>query len=308
MSAHSPRCHACHAETDAFLCRRCTGELEGWLGEVASLAGELQTVATRQHRFTPAAGAASSEKPLPYHSSASDAAWALANVLTYWCRDLAERRGTAHDRTLHPPIPRDRALAGKPAPGATARTLPFAGAERSATLAARWLRAYTDAVRQDECAGELYDELRDVIRLAERRIVPPPPSWYAGPCDECEADMTVPVGDDGRPTNPVVLCDTCGAEHDLAGRREKLIELAGDKLMTGTMALSSIKMLMGAELPRGTWDSWVARRRLAPHATDASGHPLFRFGDVHNLVLAWLQTKSETRRRQGVGAKRQVSA
>lgn len=307
------RCAACHAETDAFLCRRCLVELDEWLAEVPTLASELQTVATRRHSFPPGAGAISSEKPLPFHATAADAAWVLANTTTTWARHIAEARGVEINLPGVPilrwaVLPRDRQTGPQPGRSQPELRLPVHYAEQTAGEASRWLRASIDAIRHDESAGECYDELRDAIRLAERRCVPPPPSWYAGPCDECDSDMTIELDDSGRPAAEAVVCEACGHSHDLAGRREKLIELAGDKLMTGTMALSSVKILMDADVPRGTWDTWVARERVIRRGTDDCGRPLFRFSDVHALVLDWLHAKSDRGHKRQNGGKRQVGA
>lgn len=257
----------CGRPTHDMLCAGCLGELVAALRELVDdgqggrgLLAELGITLTRQHVVGGGAGVSvpAAEQPLPYHETASEIGWVLANTISTWARDVAEQ-----NPHLHPPV------------GSTA-------------AAVAWLTGLPRLLAAHPAADEMWDEVTHVVARVRRVVDRPPERIYAGPCgagDACADHLYA------YPGQSIARCATCGAEHDVAERREWMIRYAADLRVTATVALGWARLLLDKTIPRGTWDSWTSRRRLLAHGTDARGHPVYRFGDVRDLALAHVSNR-----------------
>lgn len=106
----------------------------------------------------------------------------------------------------------------------------------------------------------------------------PPEEVFAGPCGECGQDLYAAVG------APLVRCPQCGQVYDTEQRRSWLLELVHDQLATGpeiSQALTSLALPVTPERIR----QWKARNRLLPRGKNQTGRPLYRVGDVAELLM-----------------------
>ena len=225
------------------------------------LLDELDITLSRQHRLSLGAGVvAHSASHVMYHVRASEIGWVLHNTITVWARELAEQ-----NPHLRPPR------------------------LSSTAVCAAWLTRLGSLLALHPAADELHDEVTHVVALTRRVVDRPADRVYAGPCD------AVVDGDErcfdhlyARPGAACVACRSCGTEYDVSERREWMISEAADLRVPATVALSWARLLLDATIPRGTWDSWVSRRRILAHGTDRFGRPAFRFGDVRDLVADYV--------------------
>lgn len=256
----------CGRPTRDMLCGSCAVELLGALRELLDRDGspglitELETTLSRQHVMSSGNGVAapSAETPMPFHESASEVRWVLANTISTWARDLHECN------------PHLRAPAGTTVDAAT------------------WMVGLPGLLALHPAADELHDEITHVVARIRRVIDLPPDRIYAGPCDARIDGERCPDHLYARPGHRRVQCGSCATEHDVEERRNWMISYAVDLRVTATVALGWARVLLDKTIPRGTWDSWVSRGRIVPHGTDGKGHPVFRFGDVQDLALAYV--------------------
>ncbi len=284
----STTCQRCTTRTDLYLCRDCTARLRRWLADTHNLMNCLETVVARQNRFAETVGPRSATRPLFYNPQAADARRQLAATLVSAAHELATRRGAVPvlpgvPRLHLQPVPRDHQPDAEPNPDPGA-VLPLSRAGIAGVAAAAWLHHHTDWLRGDPSAGDVFNRIERAVIDAEHACVPPAPRWYAGPCDHCHHDLLAEADTHGHPRFDTITCEHCGTRHDVEGRHEYLIRQARLQHITATTALSWTHMLLGKRIPRGTWDSWVARRRITPRDIDRDGHPLYRFGDVERLA------------------------
>lgn len=263
MSA--PTCSVCGAPTgdSAYLCITDTDELRRNLGDVTAIVDDLDFALTRQSVFSDKLGR-SNGQPLPFDLRASEAAWVLRNTLAGWARLVAEERG------LDGPQSNAAAITGRsvggwtPSPSLTAQI-------------AAWLLGQVEWIRHHPAADEAFDEIRSAVREARRVTDRPADRWYAGPCQLCRTDLYVKAG------KRDVACPECEATYDVAERREWLRAAVEDVLATTTeisRALTTLDVPITASSIRG----YVHRKRLEVKAIDQGGSPLYRVGDVLDLI------------------------
>jgi len=75
----------------------------------------------------------------------------------------------------------------------------------------------------------------------------------------------------------------------MAGRREWLLECAEDRLERASLIARAVSDL-GSPISADRIRVWAMRKRLFSHATDGMGRPLYRIGDVMELL------RNDTRR------------
>lgn len=169
------------------LCRSCLGALVAELRDVPSIVDDLDIMlARRDHMGDPMRSAATVADVTP-NLVASLAADRLTQQLAAWACTL----GRASIRGVHPPVhPRGLSL---------------------------WLSVRREEIRQHPLAGQLRDEVTEVIRDA-RRTVDCPPTAYLGPCDACGRTVYGYGGEDAS------RCRGCGSAYDTAARRAALLE------------------------------------------------------------------------------------
>jgi hypothetical protein len=277
MPGHLPVCGACSA-----------GLLRD-LTDVPSLEYHLDLTLTRQTRIdNPEAGLtgealdddvevalAIRRAPLPYDERARSAITMLRTCLTTWvrvlivdeqragpvCRQCSNRSATA---CAHPSCA--RILRCDPPPNTLADT-------------ARWLLRQRAALLGHQAVSEAVDGIGAAIRQARRAIDRPPATWYAGPCnvDGCVADLYARHGE------RYITCRVCGGTHSAMLREQWLMKQVADQLGTATeiaRALSAFHPGLTPSMIRG----YAHRGRILDRGSDEVGRPLYRIGDVIDLL------------------------
>lgn len=249
------------------VCRACSAQLLRDLADVPSLAHHLDLALTRQTRFGTRDGGKSSETALPYDARARTAIHTLHAALVTWIRIIAsdqQRPGPTCRVCDHPTctwIHRSRTPAD--------------------TLAAtaRWLLRQRAALLGHHAVVEAIDELGDAIRQARRAIDRPAATWYAGPCNigSCTADLYARHG------AVAIRCRECGGSHSAGAREDWLMKQVADQLGTATeiaRALHGFRETLTPAMVRG----YAHRGRIVGHGADVLGRPLYRVGDVLDLL------------------------
>lgn len=203
-------------------------------------------------------GPSSAEKALPFDWDASDAAWAIDNTLTTWARHICEERGIAMTAV-------------------------------STGAIAAWLARQTDWLRMRPEADEAFGELRHACWLLWRTVDTYVDRWYAGRCgadilDEdgllntCEADLYALPGAEW------VTCTECGASFTTEDRKAELLEQVRDHL-TNAETIARALSTWGWHITSSQIRGYAHRQRLLAHAKDAKDRPLYRIGDVIEILV-----------------------
>lgn len=234
------------------------------------------------------------ERPVPYSEPAAAAAAAVHRVLQPWAATVAD--------TLRPPAQPPTPLCGHTTPGKACA--PCRGAADRAH-AARWatwradqrtlargqiadlatyLGAHTATAAALPDAARHAADLHHTVARATRVIDRPPDHLYAGPCGAEQPDgVLCDTHLYADPTAPTVTCPTCSTSWTVDDRRAWLLAEARHTLGTATelaRALTRYDRPMSASLIH----TWHSRGRLTPHGHNARGHPIYRLGDVLDLI------------------------
>lgn len=324
-----PTCEICGRPTDATVCRRETRSLADHLAQVISVAGEVETSVARLARHGDRGGrelvapepddedlgverrrlplmahgwAARLDKPvrgallstqLPFLPGMATQAYAAINAITTTARDICETRGIQVPMPGPMAGPLCRAGWGCKHPSCAlirTRSIDHPAARAAAFLLTQldWIRKHADAVAY---VGELSAAAATLVRCVDR----PPNTAYAGPCweklDDGRCDFELYALEDAATAE----CGGCGATHVLADRRKWLRGEAQDALAIAAMlaaGLSSLDMPVTSSMIR----NYAARGRIVAHGHDPVGRPLYRVGDVVDVLL------DHARRKAGVAA------
>jgi hypothetical protein len=264
------------------VCRACSAGLLRDLADVPSLDHHLELALTRQTRIDhPDAGRASDvldddlevgltvrRAPLPYDERARQAITILRASLVGWFRMLAV----------------DEPRLG-PACGAVCDHPSCTWIHRSSvppntlTGLARWLIRQRAALFGHQALVEAIEDLAAAVRQARQALDRPPATWYAGPCgvDGCGADLYVRHG--ARLTR----CRVCGASHSATARERWLLRQVADHLGTATEIARALNAFC-PDLTPAMIRGYAHRGRIVSHGADDIGRPLYRVGDVLELV------------------------
>lgn len=238
-------CQACGAAvTDAALCAACTREVADALARVGWLTGELDVLLARQSATGVSNGGGSGMAVAP---------------LPYDLR-ASQSASRLHDVLV-------RWAGALPLSDVVPPGSPALAALIAASLA---------ELRQLPDADRAHRELTRAVERAERTIDLPPERWFAGPCPDCGQDAYA------LPAAAVVSCG-CGWEADAAERRRWLLQEAEDTLANATLiaqALSGLGQPVTGSMIRG----YAFRGRLVAHGTDRLGRPLYRIGDLLDIL------------------------
>lgn len=246
------RCDCGRPLGDEFLCRDCASKLTAILDGMPGRIAEVEDTAYRLDHVTAPSGGSSTKgkvRPLPYRLEVGELLDKARNMLTTWARDVLEHRGIRDQRV---PV-------------------------GTAALCAWLSKAVPSIVLSPQAA----DMLADVARLDSELLTAidlPPIPIYLGPCDECAQPMYARRGDREH------QCRTCDREpYDVAAQVEFL--LARSRLVVASpatiaTALTSLDQPVTEEL---IW-KWKQRGRLVPIKSDTRNRPLYRVGDVLDLL------------------------
>jgi transcription elongation factor Elf1 len=264
------QCPSCEAPQDAgLLCHTCTTKLERDLGDVAAIVDELNTTISRQARIGQGGkgGGLASEKT-PVHLGAIEVADNLGNVLTMWARDIMDGGfGPTH-----------------PAP---------------ITGAAAVLMFHIDQVRKHPAVDELVDEITDAIGQARRVVDRPADRMFVGPClvefegVTCHEDLYA------KPRAAWVVCKVCGSSHDVAERRDWMLNDASDRLFTVREAAQILGSYGNLRITESTIRGYISGGKLGYHGK-VEGSSVIRLGDLLAVIGDHATRKSGRKLRPAV--------
>lgn len=235
---------------DAWVCSTCAGDLEADLAELPALSNDLDLVLARLTAYGDRmmGGPGANRKIIPFDARASDVKNAMHAILVSWTRLCFEER-----------------------PGINADW----PADEIGHLAV-FVLAQVEWLRHHEAGHEAVDEIRGAVERVRLVVDRPPDRWYAGACDQCGVDLYVRVG------TFAAVC-RCGSTYDVPTRRSWLLDKAEDVLCNATdmsRALSNLDQPVTADR---IW-KWRERGQLLEHARDRRGRPLYRVGDIRDLL------------------------
>lgn len=269
---------------------------EGSRGDTGGLADELVTSYARQSR----SGGGSSgvgkpaERPVPWDDRASAVAARLTAQLSVWVRVVWRSVGEARVEG-----PRCRAACWHPSCSAvTAHRFPRL---EPASMAA-WLLHWVEWLRHDEHAVAAVDGIVGAVDNVRRAVDRRGELWYAG---RCTAEVEGPEGERWccledlyvRHGAKRVTCRRCDSVWSVEDRRTWLLAEAEDTLATAAEIARAVTAL-GKPVEPERIRQWKTRGRLVPHSEDDRGRPLYRVGDVLDLLAedARLVAEREARR------------
>lgn len=290
MTAH--KCACGRPCPDATICPACAYELDAAIADVAGyrgLAYDLDLATARQARIERGGISRPPEvegrqepgtlRPtaLAYDEHASEAAAELRGVLASWARLITD---DTNPRRIGPTC--GRQCAHDSCKATRRREFP------PDTLAgiATWLRPRVGWLRYHPAGAEAHAGITEAVRTARRAVDRPAERLYAGQCD-CDADLYA------RPESPYVTCpnEECRTVWKVEDRRVWLLDSARDVIASATdiaRALSRYAVPVTPAKIRGH----AFRGRLLPQDYNHRGHPLYRLGDVLDIVLS-TTTKQE---------------
>lgn len=256
-------------DSPSTVCTRCLNRLERNLGDITSLAHELEVTITRQNVTSTGGGRVTGERPLAYNAEASDRADNLHRTLAAW---VAVARAATHSP--------EQALGGMTTP----------------RLGHALLCALPGLIKRDDIT-DLIDEVTYAIRKARQIIDKAPDRWYVGTCDhvehleacdddlcestdhevECGAELYAIAGHD------TVVCRTCSTEHNVPERRLAMLLEADDELMTLTQLTTAVGLTGAETITRKSLEGWVRRGRLI-RAGNNGATATYRVGDVLDII------------------------
>lgn len=241
--------------TGAALCNDCETTFVRQIAELAALADDLRITITRQSVIGSGnGGRRSTETPVPWDDRASRERAALLGfawrtVLRIWDK---------HERL---PAGQHGGLAG----------------------IGRWLHQRINRLLDHHDIGEIANDLHRHTKRASRLIDRPAPGVFAGICSATTPTGPCPTWLYATQGRAVVTCRVCGAHHDVKTRRATLREHAEHILATAAEIARAVVWL-GDNVKPDRIRQWASRGRLARHGTDDTGKPLYRIGDVLQLL------------------------
>lgn len=271
MTKTSHVCPACKSEApgDRFICQPCGDWLAHDLGDIPALVEQLEIDLSKQHGVQLGKGKPGTEtvdaedkkyagtltpKPIPYDLRASEALTDLKIVLVGWTRVLVEDRNQ--------PWPQDDPVS-----------------------ISRWLMCRVDLIRDHEAGDEAIREVRTAVKKARRTLDRKRELIYAGPCEvkDCTEHLYA------RPKAKEVVCTACRSIHDVAERREWMMDAIRDMLTTPSEAVTLLTyfgLRHDRKQAANLISTWAKRKRLLPHGVNLKGHATFRFGEVMDMMFA----------------------
>lgn len=265
-AAPAEACHVCRRPVHgAFLCEPCLGELEAALGDVDTLASALEVAYLRQQRFSvtavkPPSPDAEAESVVPFNDKASRLRRELSRELLRWVLHVHDAHGVSWV-----PIPASSRSTSKAMSSRLLWALPY-------------FRAHPAGVEAHQTFTGLQTR---ILRCVDR----PPDLVYLGVCSmpvadgqECPEDLYAEWGKD------YATCARCKTNHRVEDRRAVLINAVKDQLATAadiSRGLSGLDMKCTADRIR----QWKRRGRIAERGPNHNGDPMYRVGDVIDLLL-----------------------
>lgn len=270
--------------SNAVVCQVCIDTLARDLGDIASLAVELETTSTRQGVSGQRNGSRSTSPALPFDWSADHDLDDLNATLVGWVRELVRDGEDWPERGEN--------------------------ITQQCASMSRWLLVRCDRIAQHLAADEICDEISYAVRQSYRAIDHHADRWYAGPCrSEYVVDQDSTEGNDAccladlyaKPGAETFTCRQCGTLHVAQQRRSWLLAAAEDTLATATTIARAVTVLRQHVTPERI-RQWAHRGRLAAKGIDHRGHPTYRVGDVIDRLQEDIESAERRSARRGAAA------
>lgn len=306
----------------ATVCDQCAKTFSWSIVNVGSLYVDLETVETRRTRTGGVAtrGSVGKSQPLPVDMRFVDAGpapkddksgrprpaviapaaqlrWDTENTITAWVTDIAAARVEVHGPVCAPP-----GCIHLSCTAVRRRRHPTHTVVSQINYIARQFKW----IVSQPWATQMFDEIRNLENRLKRLTDTPPDRWYAGRCSN-----TDPERDDGRACTAElyastdrgqITCHACGTVHNVSDRRDFLLEQAKDYLVTATEAAGALLAWTdydGSETKLvdriGKWHKRGPLQDRGLQEVNGRWRPLYRLGDLQDLLVADAQTK-QTRR------------
>lgn len=265
------KCSHCSAAVHegTFLCRRCSTTLDVALANIAAYVADLETVRTRQTRYSEVSGGGSGAKgktmPLgmdlrfDVDGKGTLVEAGARNSLVTWVR-------MALDTWPGTRMPDDRVAA-----------------------MCRFLSSIRAAIAGQEWAEELLRDMLAAERSLRAFVDRPPERIYAGTCIVCAI-----VGEHSplyaRQGDEKILCpaEDCRKEYDVAECRETLLATV-DGLLCTAAQIASLATYFGVledrEKVRKRINVWDHRGVIQPDGLTPEGEPTYAFGETVQAIL-----------------------
>lgn len=246
----------------ASLCEDCVTDIRGALGDAADLALALDAAYLKQQRFSTsgAPGTNPDESPVPFNEKAGRLRRELSVELLRWLMHVHQATGVS----WAPP---------------TARAT-------TSSLAQQLI----DGLGYLRTHPEGGDAHRALVGLRERILTAvdrPPDDIYLGECsipnergEDCPADLYAEWGSDH------MTCPRCRHVHSVADRRSVLLVAVKDQLVPAEDIARGLTGALDMKVTGERIRKWKERGRIASRSTNPKGQPLYRVGDVIDLLLA----------------------
>jgi hypothetical protein len=319
-----PTCELCSRPLPdtAYVCSTCATKVGEDLERIVDYAPEVENAVLKLVRYG-ASGQGSGERPVPFDDKRAERAAAVGNTVATWARHVSESRGVQIPRLPDKPV----VLGPLCYHGGALSYLLDADRRRpclhdsceeirpprpalGAAVAARWLVGQLEWLRHQPEAAEAFTELRNAARELQRVVDRPRDLWYAGPCRNdlpdggvCEVDIYAVPG------TRTVRCRECKAEYDAVARRDWLLQEARDQLLHAEWIARALTALGIEDLTGSRIRNLAARGRIEQKGTNAAGDPVYKVGEVLDVLEEQAQIEEgKRRRREAKAAKRAEKA
>jgi hypothetical protein len=260
----------CGAPTRDFLCSKHRTELAMWLWDVAgnclgdsmnfcdSLLRELDTTICRDDKIGGASigiVVCNGEQGLLFNSRASDIKEALVRAVRLWALRFAEEN--PHLR-FDPATIEDAAL---------------------------WMAGFPNLLAGHHQAVAMHADIRDLVLRARRVIDRPAQKVYLGECGGMTEKGPCTAALFGLQDRLGAHCFECGSDWLVDARRQTMLSGIEDKVAhSGNLA--ALVKANGVPLASSTVRNYARRGKIVSVGVDARKRPLYRVGDVLDVLLS----------------------
>lgn len=310
-------CGACHAPTDAPLCRTCTEQLRKTLRALPGLIDDLLTAATGQAVIDDARPAILTQAArrevanLEREAAAVPAALRSRDgritlpatalpVSLPLMRLHAQAVAGLHDwlDRIGAPVEPVRPVARTEVVIRRNRATAVRTLRRDPTPAERgdWLAAHADQIRQSIAGPEIHAKALDLQATIEATIDRRDPDQFAGVCESVAVDVAwatgVVIATAGkcgtpllaRPGEADVECPKCKTTWDVEERRSAMADKLTDQLGTVREVTGFLRTLE-LDVTVDKIDGWLRRGRIVDHGSGPTGR-LVKVGEVRAYAEA----------------------
>lgn len=243
-----------HPAFEAFVCGTCSEKLEIALGDVKSLWDDLDTVLTKQARYSAPEGRGG-DKALPFNPEASEIGWVLRNTLATWCRLIAE------ERRWDLPEDHPAKIAG-------------------------WLMHHLTWIRMQEAGHLAIEEITSAVNAVRRAVDRPAERLYAGPCKECGTHLY------GKHGQTAFDCPSCGTTLTLESQMDWMDAVLLDKIVTAREG-SSLLARYGLDVRWETINKWRQRGKLEARGQDRDKAWVYKWIELKALAEEMIIEREE---------------